>query len=241
MRALARTLLASAMVATLVALLSSGAMAQRGRGGQGGPGGFGGPGGGFGGGRLGTVLRDDVMRDLEIIPDQEDKLRDLQDEMRDKMREQFEGLRDLSDDERREAFQGMREKIEKLTADYDKEIDTILMPDQRAKLDQRVLAQSVQFGGAGGLTNAAAARALGLTEDQQKKLQEKAREVQEDLQAKIEKLRTEAEDEILAVLTPEQREKVKKLIEERPQFGRGPGGRGQGGRGGQGGGQGRGV
>jgi Spy/CpxP family protein refolding chaperone len=230
MRKSAKTLMAMTAVATLVAMLSADAFAQPGgRGGRGGGGGFGGP-GGFGGGRLGMLGRDDVKRDLEIVPDQEDKLRDLQEEMRDRMREQFEGLRDLSDEERREAFTGIREKMEKITAEIDKDIDGILMPDQRAKLDQRVLAQSVQFGGAGALTNSTAARALGLTEDQRKKLEEKAREVQEELQAKIEKLREDAEDEILAVLSPDQREKVKKLISERPE-----GGTGRGGRGGRGG------
>ncbi len=225
MRKSAKTLLAMSIVATLVALLSADALAQPGGRGRGG---FG------GGGRLGMLNRDDVRRDLEIVPDQEDKLRELQEEMRDRMREQFEGMRDLSDDERREAFAGIREKMEKITAEIDKDIDTILMPDQRSKLDQRVLAQSVQFGGAGALTNSTAARALGLSESQRKELEEKAREVQEELQAKIEKLREEAEDEILSVLNADQREKVKKLIAERPEGGFGRGG-GRGGRGNRGG------
>ena len=135
-------------------------------------------------------------------------------------------MRDLPEGERRAAFEKMRTKMEEMTSGYDKKIDEVLTPAQRDKLNEKVLEQTVQFRGANGITDPAAAKALGLSEEQIKKLKEKAEAAQE----KAKKLQEETEEDLLSVLSAEQREKVKKMIESAPQRGgRGPRGQGRGG------------
>ena len=76
-----------------------------GPGGPGGPG-FGGPGGPGGmmggGGMMGLVTREEIQQELQLVDEQKDKLRNITDEMRNKVRDQmrdvFSEMRDLSDD-----------------------------------------------------------------------------------------------------------------------------------------------
>ena len=56
-----------------------------------------------------------------------------------------------------------------------------------------------------------AARPLGISEEQKAKLREKQKEVQQKLMKEYRRLREEAQQEILTVLSPEQREKLKKM------------------------------
>ena len=215
------------LVAMAVCQLAS---AQPG-GGRGGPGGFGG-GGSFGG--AGGLLRDDkVKAELNLVPDQEKKIEALGESMRDKARDFFSNLRDLSDDERRAKFEEFRDSTQK-------EYDAILLPQQRERLKQLMLQQSQQFSRSPGGINDTLAKELNITEAQMEALRKKAEEVRTELQKKTAKLQEEAKVEILSVLPSEQRSKRDKLTGAKfefspPQFGQGgPGGGGPGGQGGRG-------
>src|SRR4249919_2089679 len=77
------------------------------------PGGPGGPGGFFGGGgMLGLIARDEVQQELQLVDEQKDKVRGITDEVRNKVREQMQGvfgqMQNLSDDERRAKFGEIR-------------------------------------------------------------------------------------------------------------------------------------
>lgn len=189
-------------------------------GGRGGPGG-----GGFGG--AGGLLRDDkVKAELNLVPDQEKKIEALGESLREKAREAFRNFQDLSDDERRAKFEEFRTSSQK-------EYDAILLPQQRERLKQLMLQQSTQFSRSPGGINETLASELGITEAQKEALQKKAEEVRVELQKKTAKLQEEAKNEILSVLTAEQRSKLEKLMGAKfeftpPQFG-GPGGGGPGG------------
>jgi Spy/CpxP family protein refolding chaperone len=218
----------------LTAAFASDAFAQRGQGRRG-------QGGGFGGGndKVSLLMRQDVRKELEIVSDQESKLEDLQGEMREKMREAFSGLRDLDEEERRTKI---REATEKVRKELDQSLEQILLPNQRDRLSQiyyqmqlRSLGGGGGFGGfggggfgggfggggggnRGGLTSEIS-EALGVDETTQQKVRDKAREVERETQQKIEKIREEARDKVLEALSPEQREKLKKMLGEpfRPQ------------------------
>jgi hypothetical protein len=225
-----------AVVATLLsALLVSDAQAQRGQGRRG-------QGGGFGGtDKVSLLMRQDVRKELEIVSDQETKIEDLQGEMRDKTREAFSGLRDLDEEERRTK---VREAMEKLRKETDSSLEQILLPNQRDRLSQiyyqmqlRSLGGGGGFGGFGGGgfggggggaggpgggrggLSTEISQALGVDEETQRKLRDKAREVERETAQKIEKIREEARDKVLEALSPEQKEKLKKMIGEpfRPQ------------------------
>jgi Spy/CpxP family protein refolding chaperone len=217
--------------ALLAAVLVSDVQAQRqgqGRRGQGG--------GGFGGNdKLSLLRRPDVRKELEIVSDQETKLTELQEEMGQKTREAFSGLRDLEPEERRTKI---REATEKIRKELDQSLEQVLLPNQRDRLSQiyyqmqlRSLAGGGGFGGFGGGfggpggggagggrggdrggLNSEIATALGVDEETQRKIRDKAREVERETQQKIEKVREEARDKILETLSPEQREKLKKML-----------------------------
>lgn len=216
-----------------VILLSAGAaVAQPGRG----------PGGGPGGGRGGSVLdllRDEnVRKELEIVDDQIKEFEDAQNELREKAREMFSGMRDLSQEERTKAFADMREKFEGLREEMQEKTDKILLPHQKERLEQLAVQRRVQREGAQrALSSGSVAEALDLTDAQKEELEKVAAEAREKAQKKIAEIQKEAQDEVLKVLTPAQRKKWEEMVGEPftfapRQFGPGAGGPGAGGPGG---------
>jgi Spy/CpxP family protein refolding chaperone len=201
--------------------------------GQPGRGGPGGGGGGFGG-SVTDLLRDDkVKAELNIVPDQEKQLEEVASKIRDSARDFFGGLRDLSDDERRAKFDEFR-------ANATKEVEAVLLPQQRERLKQLMVQSSARFSRSPGGINDTLATELGITDAQKEALRKKAEEVQADLDKKLTKLRDEARTEILSVLTSDQRSKLEKMMGPKfefspPQFGGGGPGGNRGGPQGQGG------
>ena len=220
----------SLIAALLVVGLISFAQAQPG--GRGGPGGAGGFGGGFGGGGAGGLLQDDkVKAELNLVPDQEKKIDALVESQREKAREVFRDFRDLSEDERTAKMTEFRDSTQK-------EFDAILLPQQRERLKQLMLQRTSQFSRSPGGISDTLAKELNITDAQKEALAKKAEEVRAELAKKIAKLQEETKNEILSVLTTEQRAKLDKAMGAKfefsqPQFGGGPGGPGgQGNRGG---------
>lgn len=201
----------------------------RGRGGPGGPGGFFG-----GGGTLGLIQQQEVQQEIEISEDQQAELRTLgetiRDEIRSEMQGMFEGMRDLNDEERQARFDEIRARFEEINKDAEARMQKVLMPHQFDRLKQIDLQSRLQRGGAGALTEGELADTLGLTEAQRDQIREKQEEVQKDLDEKIGQLRIEARNQLLEVLTPEQRAKLEGMMGSafalpEQQFGP-PGGRG---------------
>lgn len=240
------------MAAMFLMLGANLGMAQPGGGfrGRGGPGGPGGPGGIFGGGGvLGLIQQQEVQQEIELSEDQEAELRTMGEEIRDQIRgemqDMFQGMRDLSDEERQARFDEIRTRFEAINKDAEARMQKVLMPHQFDRLKQIDVQSRLQRGGADALTEGELADTLGLTEAQRDQLREKQEEIQKDLDAKIGQLRVEARNQLLEVLTPEQRAKLTSLMGAdfalpEPRFGPpqgGRGGRGFGGRGGRGGGE----
>ena len=190
-----------------------------GPGGPGGPG-FGGPGGPGGmmggGGMMGLVTREEIQQELQLVDEQKDKLRNITDEMRNKVRDQmrdvFSEMRDLNDDERRAKFGEIRTKMESLNADTEKQLEKVLLPHQLERLKQIDLQTKLRYRGSSALTGGDVAKALNLTDEQREKLEKRAAEVQEELQTKIRELQTDARKKMLDVLTPEQQSQLEKLM-----------------------------
>lgn len=231
------------VVATLllgIGLLSPAAVwAQPGGfGGPGGPGrgGFGMFGGGGGGGEIFLLQNEDVREELGLVDDQISKLQALNEKSREGMRELFTGMRDLNEDERRAKFEEIRGKMEERQKELQTELEQVLLPHQSKRLKQIGRQMRTRQGG-NGVNADGLATELKLTDEQKEKLREKAVEVEKKMREKLTKLRKEAEDELLSVLTPEQRAEWREMVGEpfEMQF------RGRGGPGGQGGPGGRGA
>lgn len=220
------------LTALLIAVLAVPAWAQRGRPqGPGGPGFgfFGGPGGG---GRLFLIANPAVQEELKLTEEQKQLLQDLRNDLRQKMA----SLREIED--RQQRFQRMRE----ITQEAQELLDAILEPNQKTRLEQIEL----QLQGPRALLRRDVAEKLGLTEEQRSKI----REIFESLRPDFSRIREmspeerrqffqsmreraeKAQQEALAVLTPEQKEKWEKMLGApfdvsrlRPRFpGRRPGG-----------------
>lgn len=199
------------------------------RGGPGGPGGFFG-----GGGTIGLIQQQDVQKEIELTEDQQSELRTLADTIRDEvgeeMRGMFQGMRDLSDEEREAKMAEIRTRFEEIGKDAESRMQKVLLPHQFDRLKQIDLQSRLQRGGASALSEGELADTLGLSESQRDQLREKQEQVQKELDEKIGQLRVDARNQLLEVLTPEQRAKLQGMMGadfalREPQFGP-PGGRG---------------
>jgi hypothetical protein len=218
--------MAVAAIFTVAGMLASTASAQ-GRGGRGGQGGFG---GGFGGGTAFLLQNPDVRKELEIVDEQIEKIDAIR-ERQQGDRPQFPG-RDATEEERTEFFNKMRER----NAANTKEIEAVLLPQQRERLAQIALQQRIQFMGVvQALTTGDIAEQIGVTDDQKAKMEEAAKDAEKDLQDKISKARAEARDKVLGTLSTEQKDKIKKMLGPEFKFTAQQGGFGRGGQGGAGG------
>lgn len=224
--------LAVTLVCSLLVTLAVQAQPGGGRG----PGrgmGFGMMGGGMGMGLLPLLQVQDVQDDLQLTPDQKDKLRELAEGQRGGMR----GMADLSQDE-------MRAKMRERQEATQKQVAAILKPEQLKRLEGIQL----QVGGAAALLTPETQKALALTPDQIEKIRVILQQIrdkmgdsfanfrdmsQDERRAAGEKMRAaqkEAVEEATKVLTPQQRETLDKLkgkkLDIEPPMMMGPGRRG---------------
>jgi len=245
-------------VAVALCLITAAAEAQQqGRRGNrgGGPGGFGRGMGRFNGAgaRLMYLQNDKVQKELELVDDQKDQIKKLGDKSRENMREMFSGLQDLPQEERQEKMRELQPKMEESQKALGKQVDEVLMPNQRDRLKQI----TVQIQGTGALSDEEVAKELALSDDQEKQIQQVRQEAFEKMREnfrpgagggdndrdarreRMQKAQKETDDKVLAVLTSEQRDKFEKMKGEKFEFdpsqlfgqggfgGPGGGGRGQ--------------
>ena len=187
------------LAAAVVAMAVSPALAQQQRQRQGGGRGFG------GGGVMNLLGQESVQKELKLSDEQVKKIQELGT----KQREAFQGLRDLSQEER-------RTKMQELTKANDKAIGEILKPNQLKRARQIAL----QRQGATAVLNEDVAKSLNITDDQKQKIREiqaKAREesqgagFDEEGRKKREEVRKQTNEKVMALLTAEQKTKLKEM------------------------------
>jgi hypothetical protein len=235
----------SVLIAVGTLLVADAALAQPG--GGGGRGGQRGGFGGFGGGdnTLGLLSNQKVQEELELVDDQIQELQAIRDSSMQVMRDMFQGMQDVAPQDRQARMEEMRTKIADKMKSFEDEANAVLLPHQKERLKQIGFQASGRGrGGAnagGALSNEKLLDELGVSDDQRKEIEEATQKAREELQKKYQDLVRAAENDILKVLTKEQRARYKELIGEPFDVqsmggGFGPGGPGaQGGRGGQGG------
>jgi Spy/CpxP family protein refolding chaperone len=179
------------------------------------------------------LLRDEsVLKELEIVDSQQEKLRAIGEKMREEMGSLFQGMRDLSEEDRRAKFAEIQEKLKARQEEVKKQLDEVLLPQQRDRLKQLAVQARMRFQSAGDvISSGEVAETLQLTDAQKTELAEKQKSLEEEYRKENEALRNKYRDRLLEVLTPEQKAKWEQLVgksfEFQPaQFGRfrGPGG-----------------
>jgi hypothetical protein len=141
------------------------------------------------------------------------------------MREGFgdrEAMSKLSDEERKTRFTEMRKKMSAQAEETKKEIEEVLLPHQIDRLKQIAL----QLRGAGALEEKEVQEAVGVSSEQLDKMKsireaamEKGRSLMESLRdatdqerrAKFQEFGKQIQEEVMGVLTSEQKEKFDKL------------------------------
>jgi Spy/CpxP family protein refolding chaperone len=208
----------------MVVMVSQVALAQREEGRRGGRGGRGFGGGGRGGfSALQLATNEQVQKALKVTDEQADKIRDINDEMREERGKLFEGGRDAGGDQ-----DAVREKMQELTASATKKLNEVLDATQQ----KRLMGVQIQLNGANAVMDPAISKELNVTEDQKKKLEEVSqsnrdamRELfegardaeggQEAMREKMEKQREEANKKLMAVLTSDQQAQLESLKGEK--------------------------
>jgi len=189
---------------------------------------FGGPRGSL----LGLLRLEQVQKELKLNEEQIGKVSEIGEKLREEMREQYAGLRDIQD------MQERRAKMTELSNQFDGkargELREVLSREQMMRLFQIRLQVR---GTLDALNNRWIAGRLKLTDEQKKKAaeldkatqdkiseaysslrnlsQEERREKMAELRDKMTKLREEAEKKALGLLTAEQKEALEKMKGEK--------------------------
>jgi len=202
----------------MVAMVAQVALAQREEGRRG----RGGRDGGFGGGmvsgvRLATL--EPVQAALKLSDEQKDKIKAINDEMRDEGRKLAEGLRDQSGDRA-----ALREKMMELNATAAKKFNEVLDEGQQ----KRMMGIMIQLVGVNAVMDPAVATELNITDDQKKQLEEVREGNRQAMREAFEggrdqgggreareKLREEWNKKLMAVLTSDQQAQLESLKGEK--------------------------
>jgi type II secretory pathway component GspD/PulD (secretin)/Spy/CpxP family protein refolding chaperone len=213
-----------AMLALAILGASTVAVAQRpGGGNRGGPGGFGFGGGGFGGATVGLLLRDSTAEELQLTDEQKQKIREINDKLREdsRVRDLFSKMREASEEERTLLQAELNAALADQRKQSDADVQKVLSTEQFTRYRQLAL----QSRGVSALSDSDVAEELKLTPEQLAKLKDVAAEMEkkrndlmtsmrengfrgggEDFRAKFDALRKEGEEKRLSVLTDAQRE-----------------------------------
>lgn len=194
-----------------------------------------------------------VQKELDLLEEQVDELKELGDARRGGggERPDFSKIREMSEEERTEFFQKMRTDSEKRGKEREGKIKDILLPEQWERLQEIRL----QLMGVGALLQEEIQKELKISEAQVEKMTKTVEEASSEMMAemrelfqggnregireKMEDMRKGIENKVLGVLTSQQKKKFEDMkgdpIEiEIPRGGNRRGGQGgQGGRGGQ--------
>ena len=157
--------------------------------------------------------KEDVRKELELVPEQIEKLKELGKQYMKEMRTAYVGREDwksLSQEERTAKYKEVYENRRKRTEEIRQEVEKILLPHQLEALRD----MSVRRMGPSMLQSPRVAEAVQLTEEQKAKIQQ----IRQEMLEQYKKLQEESSENILKLLTPEQKEKLKQQIQGRRQY-----------------------
>ncbi len=154
---------------------------------------------------------ENVQKELELAPEQIEKLKTLGREYYDDLRADREAWKDwqqMTPEERSAKAAEQREKYRKRTDTLRDQVEEVLLPGQLESLREI----SFRAAGPGALANPRTLEELGVTEEQRGQLDQIRQEMFEQLQ----EIQKKAFARSLEVLTPEQREKLRERVQKRP-------------------------
>jgi hypothetical protein len=160
-----------------------------------------------------------IQKELEIVPEQIERLRAVQQDSITHIREAYGKLTDVPAEERQARYYDiLREQNE----ETERQLLEILLPQQIKRLKQILLQQrlaQLQWGGAAAFQTAEVAEALNITAEQREQLQQTEQQLRQEFQEKTQafykQLQDESREKLLNVLTIEQRRRLEALVGEK--------------------------
>ena len=150
-----------------------------------------------------------VQKDLELVGDQLDKVKAIQREFQQQLKDK---IGNMSSGLSKDSLKDIPAMLEKLRTEQQEQLKGLLLPHQIDRLRQVALQTHMKQAGAeNAIASKAVAEALNITDDQKAKLKEKAKELKKKLEEDIKKLREESKQELLGVLSADQRKTLEEL------------------------------
>jgi hypothetical protein len=172
-------------------------------------------GGMMGGDAFSMLSNASVQEDLELVGDQLDKVNKLREDFGNEIQDQIAKV--TSGD--KEASKGLGKRIMELKKEQKKQIESMLLPHQLERLKQVKLQMQMQRQGTGQtLSSKLVAEALGIDDEQRKRIKERQKELNEELKERTAKLTEELREKLLSELTSEQRQKLEELKGEKFEY-----------------------
>lgn len=158
----------------------------------------------------GMLSNPSVQKDLELVGDQLQQVRDLQSQFAAQIQDQIGNFSEGGFTPDR--LKDLPELIKKIRANQQEQMKELLLPHQIQRLQQVALQTHLQQAGtAGALASEKLAEELGITDEQKERLKTRSEEINKKLQEDMEKLKEQAREDILKELTKDQRTKLEEM------------------------------
>lgn len=166
----------------------------------------------MGGNNFSLLNNPSVQKDLQLVDEQMDQIREINEEFGSKIQDQISSMRD---EKGNLSFSGGGSELATLIKDLQQQqqdkIQSILLPNQQTRLEQVSRQMKMKRMGTERTLTKLLSEELGLTEEQTERIKSRARKLQKEVAAKMAEIRADAKEELLSELTSEQRDKLKEL------------------------------
>ena len=178
-----------------------------------------------GGGMLSLMQNERVQKELELNDQQKKEFVDLNQSLRQEVRELYEDMRNGGGD-RRQMFEELRTKMKDVADDLDSKVKDVLSEKQLVRTKQlQVQKQLVDIARA---LEGSLGKQLGLEKADVESVTDKAEEVKKWQAEQIAKILAQSREKIMSAMPKESREKLKEMAGEHFDFGRASSGSGVG-------------
>ena len=154
-----------------------------------------------------------VQKEIELVDEQIQQIREINKDFGKRMQERIAEI--TSGKMNAERSQQLRKLMREMHDEKKAKMESVLLPHQFDRLRQISLqTHKRRSGQAGLLGDSEVAEALGISDEQQERLKERAKELKEKLQADIKRLKKKSEEALLKELSRDQRKKLTELLGE---------------------------
>jgi Spy/CpxP family protein refolding chaperone len=167
------------------------------------------------GGSLQWLSMENVRKELELVEEQRQKIDQIRKDLQTDMTAEYKKIQDVPQDQRMQKYNEMNTA---LTEKVEKQIAAVLLPHQVKRLKEIKIQMQVRnyYGAGQALASDEVAKELKITEEQKVKLREVQQQIMQEYQQKMSefynKMRDEAMQKLTAVLTPQQRQELERLM-----------------------------